>query len=411
MPRRRLRAQAVRSETLARVFLTACKIARELDQRSRRSRPGKSLFGNISAVLRSIAILLVITAYAPATAQETASLPWSAAPTTRIVSESRTFRNGDVALSGTLYLPDGGQALGAVVVTHTASKPLRDAPLYRHLIEMLPPLGIAVLTYDRRGSGQSGGKLSDSDYAMLADDAIAAVRMLRADARIDPARVGIWGLSQGGWLSLLAATRSSDVRFVVSIAAPLVSPDVQMMFRSESYMRINGYPETEINQMRATRRAVDDYMRGTGNRAAAQALVDAAATKPWFDQTYMGKTVSDRATSRWRREIEYDPLPVLDQVEAPALILFGANDPVVPVSTSVARVNSRPHPGLTVRVIAGADHHMTTSMTPQAQMNPAQTEQVRPEALEYFSILTSWMTDQEITRSTGQPVARQSPQR
>nr|WP_238401556.1 alpha/beta hydrolase [Altererythrobacter sp. C41] len=335
-------------------------------------------------------------ANAPASARDASSLPWSAAPSTALVSESRTFRSGDATLAGTLYLPEGGQALAAVVVTHSASKPLRDAALYRHLTEMLPPLGIAVLTYDRRGSGRSGGSLKDSDYAMLADDAIAAVRMLKADPRIDPKRIGVWGLSQGGWLSLLAAARSPDVRFVVSISAPVVTSDVQMMFRSENSMRINGYSDAEIHQMRAMRLAVDDYMRGTGDRAVAQALVDAAKDEPWFDLLYMGKTVGDRATSRWRKEIEYDPLPTLDQVDVPALILFGGNDPVVPVATSVARIDARRAPSLTVRVIAGADHHMATSMTPKAQMDPAQSQWARPEAAEYFVILASWMTDRAI---------------
>lgn len=375
-----------------------------------KGRPAKRIFGESGRVFWAAAILLFSSVHSPTDAQEAARPPWSAASSTKIVTESKTFRSGDATLSGTLYLPDGGTALGAVVVTHTASKPLRDMLLYRHLTEMLPPLGIAVLTYDRRGSGQSGGSLKDSDFAMLADDAIAAVQMLKTDARIDPHRIGIWGLSQGGWLSLLAATRSADVRFVVSIAAPLVTPDVQMIFRSENYMRINGYSETEIGQMRATRKSIDDYMRGNGDRAKAQSLTDSAASKPWFDQIYISKTVGDRATSRWRKEIEYDPLPTLDQVKVPALILFGANDPVVPVATSVTRINARPRSGVTVRVIAGADHHMATSMDPKAQMDPAQTERVRPEAPEYFSILTSWMTEQKISRapiSTPRGVAKQ----
>ena len=363
-------------------------------------RPGKRTLRKIVSAFWTLAIMLTFTASEPATARDATSLPWSAAPSAVIVSESRTFRSGDATLGGTLYLPKGGQALGAVVVTHSASKPLRDAALYQHLTEMLPPLGVAVLTYDRRGSGKSGGDLKDSDYAMLADDAIAAVRMLKGDPRIDPERIGIWGLSQGGWLSLLAAARSSDVRFVVSIAAPVVTPDVQMMFRSENAMRINGYPEAEIDQMRATRKAVDDYMRGSGDRAAAQGPVDAVKTEPWFDLLYLGEVVGDRATSRWRKEIEYDPLPTLDEVKVPALILFGANDPVVPVATSVARINARRGPDVTVRVIAGADHHMATSMTPKAQMDPAQTKNVRPEAPEYFAVLVSWLTGQDIARAT-----------
>lgn len=360
---------------------------------------GRNVVHKIATAAWILALVLIFTANAPASASGVASLPWSAAPSTAIVSESRTFRSGDATLAGTLYLPRDAQAVAAVVVTHSASKPLSDAVLYRHLTEMLPPLGIAVLTYDRRGSGRSGGSLKDSDYAMLADDAIAAVRMLKADPRIDPKRIGIWGLSQGGWLSLLAAARSSDVRFVVSISAPVVTPDVQMMFRSENSMRINGYSDAEIDQMRAMRQAVDDYMRGTADRAAAQALVDAAKDKPWFDLLYMGETVGDRATSRWRKEIEYDPLPTLDRVKVPALVLFGANDPVVPVATSVARIEARRHPNLTVRVIAGADHHMATSMSPEAQMDPAQSKHAQPEAPEYFATLASWLTGEAIVET------------
>ena len=331
-------------------------------------------------------------AAAPATAAPNPADAWSAPATTRPVIEETKFRNGDVELSGTLHLPPSSRAVATVVVTHSASKPLRDASLYKHLTQMLPSLGIAVLTYDRRGSGKSGGKLADSDYAMLADDALAAVKMLRADRRIDPKRVGVWGLSQGGWLSLLAAARSPEVGFVVSIAAPVVTPDVQMMFRSENLVRINGYPASDIEQMRAARQAVDNYMRGTGDRAAAQKLVDAIRDKPWFGEMYMGTTVTDRATSRWRKEIEYDPLPTLDKVTVPALILYGAADPVVPVAASVARIKARQRPNIAMHVIAGADHHMVTTMSPKDQMDPAKTEEAKPDAAEYFAVLASWLT-------------------
>lgn len=366
-------------------------------------RSGKTQRNKVSI---AIGLILSIVATAPATAQHSLSPSWSAAPSTVVVSETKRFRSRNATLEGTLYLPEDRQVLGAVVVTHTASKPLRDAPLYDHLKQMLPPLGVAVLVFDRRGSGQSGGELESSDYGILADDAIAAVKMLKADRRIDPKRIGIWGLSQGGWLSLLAATRSPDVRFVVSISAPVVTPDVQMMFRSENAMRINGYSENEIEQMRKTRKAVDDYMRGTERRATAQALVDKAKTKPWFDLLYLGETVGDRATSRWRKEIEYDPLPTLDKVEVPTLILFGAGDPVVPVTTSVDRITEQPSSAYTVRVIAGADHHMATSMTPKAQMDPAETKGVRPESPEYFAILVGWLANHGITRLLDRPHAR-----
>ena len=350
-------------------------------------------------LMASATFLLGLTLSACSLAQgatSAAPVPWSAPPSVSVVEEEKTFENGRSKLSGTLYLARGRKPQSAIVVTHAAASPLREFPLYQHLKDMLPALGIAVFIYDRRGSGKSGGDLQTSDYALLADDAIAAVRMLKADPRIDPRRVGIWGLSQGGWLSLLAASRSSEPAFIISVSAPLVSPDVQMMFRSTNALRVNGYPQADIEQMIATRKAVDDYMRGSGDRATAQRLVDAANTKPWFKFLYMGETVADRATSRWRKEIEFDPLRTLDGVKVPALVIYGALDPVVPVAISVERLQAS-HPKLDVVVVAGADHSMQTSVPPQVQMDPARTREQAPEAVEYFAILASWLTRQAMT--------------
>jgi pimeloyl-ACP methyl ester carboxylesterase len=325
-------------------------------------------------------------------------VPWSAPASVSVAEEEKTFENGPDKLSGTLYLARDRKPQSAIVVTHAAGFPLRDMPLYRHLKEMLPPLGIAVFVYDRRGSGRSGGELESSDYALLADDAIAAVRMLKADPRIDPRRVGIWGLSQGGWLALLAASRSAEPRFIISASAPLVSPDVQMMFRSANSLRVHGYSPADIEQMTATRKAVDDYMRGTGDRSTAQRLVDAAKTKPWFKLLYMSETVGDRATSRWRKEIEFDPVRTIEGVKIPALVIYGAADPVVPVAVSVERLRAT-HPKLDIVVIAGADHAMQVSVPPQVQMDPARIHEQAPESVEYFAILASWLTLQGIVTS------------
>jgi uncharacterized protein len=81
-------------------------------------------------------------------------------------TQELTFKSDEATLSGTLHVPKVAGRIPAVIVFHSASAPTRDNPLYRHLVEMLPPLKIAVFVFDRRGSGQSGGKLEDSDYAM-----------------------------------------------------------------------------------------------------------------------------------------------------------------------------------------------------------------------------------------------------
>jgi pimeloyl-ACP methyl ester carboxylesterase len=277
----------------------------------------------------------------------TSAIPaaWSAPASVRLVKEEKTFENGPVKLSGTLYLAGDRKSQSAIVVTHAAGSPLRDLPLYKHLKEMLPSLGVAVLIYDRRGSGE------------------------------------------------------------IAASAPFVSADVQMVFRSVNSLRVHGYPQAEIDQMIVTRNAVDDYMRGTSDRATAQRLVDVAKAKPWFKLLYMSETVTDRATSRWRKEIEFDPLRTLDAVKIPALIVYGAADPVVPVAASVERLRSA-YPKLDVAVIAGADHAMQVSVPPQVQMDPARMSEQAPDAAEYFAVLASWLTRQAVANLQLTPMIR-----
>lgn len=334
-------------------------------------------------------------------AEKQPSLPWSAPATTQVVVENRRFTSGDVELSGTLYMPASREPVAAIVVTHSASSPLRAASLYDHLKTILPALGIAVFTYDRRGSGQSGTQTAGGNFTILADDAIAAVRSLKSDPRIDPRRIGTWGLSQGGWISPLAASRSPDIAFVIAVSAPVVTADVQMIFSSTNHLKANGYSDADIDQMVAARKAVDNYMRGTVSRAEAQAKLDGIKTKPWFKYLYMGETFRDREVSGWRKEIENDPLKNLTAVTVPTLVLYGADDAVVPVAESAERLKSvaARMPKMQVHVIAGADHAMEMSADLKISLDPRNDGTESPDSAEYFALLSSWLAAQGLVGS------------
>jgi dipeptidyl aminopeptidase/acylaminoacyl peptidase len=81
--------------------------------------------------------------------------------------------------------------------------------------------GLSILIYDKRSVGYS---LFQRSYSQLADDALAAVRTLRAHRGVDPAKVGIWGLSEGGWVAPLAASRSAAIAFVIVVGGNAMEP-------------------------------------------------------------------------------------------------------------------------------------------------------------------------------------------
>lgn len=349
-----------------------------------------------------VAACFGLAALSPSGAAAAAATQWTVPAQVAVSSQDVTFTGeGGAQLHGTLYVPKKAKPIGAIVVTHGASSPLRTSPLYQHLIQIAPALGVAVLIYDRRGSGASSAAEKSENFDVLADDAIGAVDFLRRDSRIDPARVGVWGLSQGGWLAVLAAARSPHVAFAVSISAPIVTPDIQMMFLSTNSLAVFGYSAEDIAQMRKLRKAVDDYMRGTVDRAYAQSLIDQAKDKPWYKYLYMGTKLHSREHNDWRAQIEMDPLKTLAMDRVPTLMIYGGEDPVVPVAPSVARVKKlqASHPQLRLAVIPGADHGMQLGVSPRDLLDPAKGDEEHPNAPAYFATLAAWLEGIGVTQT------------
>jgi hypothetical protein len=321
---------------------------------------------------------------------------WHAGATTEVITQSVTFSNGDATLQGTLYLPRSPHPVPAVVVYHGASEPLASTPLYRHLSQGLPQIGVAVLLFDRRGAGASNGK-PDVVYQTLSDDGVAGAEAIRKLPAIDPARVGYWGISQGGWLATLAASHDPRAAFAVAVSAPLVSPEVQMEFAMSNRLHVLGYGQSDIDGMLDARHKLDGYFEGRNSRDVAVAALAGIATRPWYGQMYLPKPESvatDPAKSSWRGEMDIDSFADVARVEIPILFILGGEDPWIPVVQTVARLGelAPTHPRLRFAVVPRASHLMME--VAQERMDDADPDQIAAEAPQspaYFMLLGSWL--------------------
>ncbi|TZG28695.1 alpha/beta hydrolase family protein [Sphingomonas montanisoli] len=325
---------------------------------------------------------------APATAA--LDLPWTVPSENPVAQRAITFEHKGATLSGTLFYPANGRSLATAIVLHGAQAPLRSEPLYHHLTEMLPRLGMAVFVYDRRGSGEStSGGAAPGNFDLLAEDAVAAFATLQRDPIVDPARIGFWGLSQGGWLTIMAAAKEQRAAFAVAISAPMAAADVQMNFAVANLLRVRGYPQSVIDAAIGARTAVDDYTRGKISRAEAAAAEVKISGEPWYRELYLKGNIDD---PEWKRQISADPLASLNGSRIPTLILFGQGDPWVPVAPSLAALRAREklYPNVTTHVIDGADHGMMLGVDPKDQMDLAFAKRVSPNAPAYFALLAAW---------------------
>jgi alpha-beta hydrolase superfamily lysophospholipase len=105
----------------------------------------------------------------------------------------------------------------AVILVHGSGAENRAyvLPFARFLVRR----GAAVLGYDKRGVGGSTGDWKTASFEDLADDVVAAFEYLKSRRDIDPAQIGLLGVSQAGWVMPLAAVRAKNVAFLNSIRA------------------------------------------------------------------------------------------------------------------------------------------------------------------------------------------------
>lgn len=327
------------------------------------------------------------------------ALPWQVASVPGVAQHEVHFANHGVRLAGTLYMPETGSNLPAVVVLWGAALPTRQFALYRHLTEGLPAMGVAVLVFDRRGSGASDGTTHGTDYELLASDGVAAAHFLSKNPRIDVRKIGYWGLSQGGWLAVLAASQDKGAAFAVSVSAPLVTPAEQMDFAVSDLLAVHGYSQANIGQAISVRHAWQGFLRGRVDFDAALKAIQGAERKPWYGLEFM-PDAEDLAkkpeNEEWKKDMDYDPLRIADNVHVPVLFIYGGADPWIPVARSIERLQTlaKGHPNLEYRVIAGANHSMMLPKKVTMAFDHETLLSEAPTAPAYFMVLASWIEQQ-----------------
>ena len=248
-------------------------------------------------------------------------------------------------LAATLQFPATGRApYPAIVLAHGSGLVTRDQ--LTGLTNRFLGMGLAVLSYDKRGVGQSTGTYvnvgtarSVEIFGLLGDDALAGLALLKARKDIDARRIGLGGASQAGWITPLAASRSKDVSFLVILSGPAVTVGEEI-----EYSRLAGEDPGSL------------------------------------------KGLSDAEISRrmklFKGPYGYNPVPVLETLATPSIWIEGEYDRSVPMAQTLAtleriRQSGRP---ITVVKLPGANHGL---------VNPVTGE--RPE---FWSRVNAWLQDQ-----------------
>lgn len=281
-------------------------------------------------------------------------------------------------LAGSLSLPRRGEALGAMVMVRGRG----CASRVNNRARFFARYGMAVLTYDKRGSGDSEGDCATFTLDDLAEDALAAFDFLAAHPRIDSGRVGFFGESAGAW-TVQAATerRMTDTEaalpaFIVTWIGPATSILQQQIGSATTYGESVGLSRAQQDVLvDATRIIADGTLSDDAAYARLARIRESARADGWLDK---GFGPDDLPRSRegmdglWLRRFRYDPSRFLGKMgDLPYLSVLGAKDPIVPVEENADALRmAAPHARVVVLPESGHGYDHVAQSRPRLDGEP-----------------------------------------
>lgn len=269
-------------------------------------------------------------------------------------TEEVTFTSPDGAvMAGLLTSPETSEPHAAFMMLHGSEPGVKDGFGQQILAHYMISRGIALLTYDKRGVGDSQGVYRENpnqaNIDLIASDAVAGTDYLSTRSEIDPAKIGLIGGSQAGWVIPVAVASSENVDFFVIQSGPVLS------FAQE-----------------------DRYSSVTNDG-------DSATT---YDPEQLDQTIREMKSSG------VDPIPVLADIPQPGLWLWGSVDKSVPVTVSAENLQALIDSGrdnFSYTIFPNGDHNLNESAHGYFSEIP-----YSPRVL-YFSTLTEWLELNNLT--------------
>jgi pimeloyl-ACP methyl ester carboxylesterase len=331
------------------------------------------------------------------------------------VEEEVSFTFGQVQLSGILTLPTSEGPYPAIVIvsgSRSAGAEGVSSTYYTDHARKMAGIGYAVLRYDPPGVGQSGGERGFQSLENRTEEAMAALHYLQSRSDIQRNGVGLWGISQGGWvIAMAAAAYPQDVAFILSVSGSGVGVAEQQVHSIESQSRAAQMPEQDVTKAVLFGRLLIDWQLSLPlyrelNEADAQALgegpwTDFAALvyepgaitpaegllrgieilrsiqdEPWAEFLYLTEIYIPQLESIPPEQVEAlravmgqtlldDPQEYWSHVRCPVLAIFGEDDLLQPSARSAALYEQylaeAGNGNFTIVVIPGVGHSIRLS--------------------------------------------------
>jgi len=267
-------------------------------------------------------------------------------------SEVVHFTSEDgINLTGLLTLPATPGPYPAIMMLHGSEPGMKDNFGNQQMSAFMAGQGIAILTYDKRGAGESEGTYAESaserNLSLTAQDAIAGVEYLKNRPEINGDQVGLTGFSQAGWVIPLAASQSEDIAYFVILSGPITS---------------------------------------VGHEDIYSSYTDDGESSKNYSQEEISKRLADAPHSG------FDSTPVIANLDQPGLWIWGDKDKSLPFfesESNLKEIIAQGKPNFTYFVLPNADHNLqqtTQGLFNEIPYSPGYHE-------DYYTMIVQWLEE------------------
>ena len=272
---------------------------------------------------------------------------------------------------GDLQRPEGAGPHPVVLFVHGDGPNNRTSGVtYPPIMERMHNAGYATFAWDKPGTGESTGEIDrrrlGEQRAQIVLDAIATVK---ARDDIDTSRIGLWGISQAGYVIPRVLLATDDVAFYICVGCP-GGPGVQQgAYLVSAQARCGGLPFEQALEMKDMlveieyAETYDEYVRLKQRLDAMPGIREASI---------FGYREGPRPEHEWHPpnldgEYFWDPMMVIEQTTIPALVFFGGKDtqadPFQGARTWREALTRAGNPNFRVELVDGTDHNLIIAET------------------------------------------------
>lgn len=237
---------------------------------------------------------------------------------TRAGDEGVRIPGNGFTIAGTVSRPSGepdrrGRYPAVVLVPGSGAvdrdETVAGIPIFGQIANALADAGFVVLRYDKRGVGQTGGRLDTTTIEDAAEDALAIVRFLGRRRNVDRNRIVLFGHSEGALVALQAAARQRSIAALVLAAAPSGTGAELVLEQQDHLLQQMNLPDAERQKRVELQQRVHAAVLGESGWEGVPEELRKQADTPWFTSF-----------------LAFSPAKVMPRVRQPILVLHGELD-------------------------------------------------------------------------------------